>query len=784
MKIMKIHNTQKYIASKFYHQTQSGISIPLTIFFTMIGSAYLFAYSSYIYDKDWQVEYSIAQTKASYNADSGIALDAYTLLFRRDYIPSINEDIVQGLVEPDCGENPKCMGSYEVIRFEDIDDETYQIIRGCTSTGSAKVRKHILGNELVDVTNKRNMTLGHTSSLSDFQYLTNTENAGGGPWSWSLNEPCDTKENRRTVNWGAQDNANDGWSGPLTCDVGFKTNGHFEMSSFGAPDFDITLSVVENPDGTYNDPIMNGQSPNIFGGDPPLDTVKATCLPPPGYENMKRIIEFNNEHVFLDATRKLNWIPGYSRRDTLIMTDIEFFVVPNSETSGFHVKQWWYLMPPYLGSGSIPGLEMPSPNCFNMGNGSFGPSANTAADCSNIARVYTCDRYKEQIKNFHSATGNDDGSETGVVPDNNNCISGNSGFKHFDVPDMYKLYGGDGSHPDDGTWVSQFRVDDISPFGLGNEDHLLPEYVALGGKKTYYYQHPTAIYVKGGPVRVKGTYKGRYTIVTDEHQTYKRHAWGAGYFPPNKEDTLWTDIWLTGDLKNNDAIGSSLFNAQPDEHCSEDTGSDNRMGLISGSNIYIANTVANGARSGELTYCPENTYNADRTSIAIHAHMIAFNESFATQYSNNTYDNANVNFAGNDDDYFSTPPFGDGQGLLKYGGTSNTSCNLNSGDGNDGASDCDNYPGNCYSMPDGSNDDDRGTITVWGGIVQDHRGYVVRNFGGNSPYSLPFGNIGYGKSYNFDCNLKCEGGFPPLYPENTTCDESTDETPYKVTAYY
>jgi len=741
----------------------------------MIGSAYLFAYSSYIYDKDWQVEYSIAQTKASYNADAGIALDAYTVLFKKDYLPSINEDIAQGLVEPDCGEDPKCMGSYEVVRFEDIDDQTYQIIRGCTSTGSAKVRKHILGNELVNVTSIRNMTLGHTSSLAKYQYLTRTENAGGGPWVWGLGDDC-TEENRRSVSWGTQDAANDGWNGQdLTCDISFHTNGTFEMSQFGAPTFDITMSVTQNADGTYNSPNMNGNNPNIFQGDPPLDTVKTVCLPPPGYKNMKRIIETSNDHVFLDATDKLKWLPGYFQRDTLIMTDIEFFVVPNSETSGFNVKQWWYLIPPYLGSGPISGLEMPSPNCFNMGNGSFGSAANTAADCSNFARVYTCDRYKEQLKNFHSTIIDDNipANESGVGADNDNCISGNDGFKHFDVPDMYKLYAED-------NWVSQFEVDDISPFGAGAEDHLLPEYVAHGGFKTYYYQHPTAIYVKGGSVRVKGTYKGRYTIVTDEFQTYKRHAWGAGYLPPNKEDTLWTDIWLTGDLVNDDAIGSSLLAAQPDISCSDDTGSDNRMGLVSGSNIYIANTPANGARSGELSYCPTGHYNPDRSNINIHAHMIAFNESFATQYSNNTYDNDFVG-GGTDDDFYSTPPFGDGQGLLKYGGTSGNTCNQNSGDGNDGAMDCNNYPNqNCFPMPDGSNDDDRGTITVWGGIVQDLRGYVVRNAPG--PYNT--GNIGYGKSYNFDCNLECPEGTPPLYPESTNCDESTDETQYKVTAYY
>ena len=781
--MMEAHKKTKYIASKFYKTSQSGISIPLTILFTLIGSAYLFAYTSYIYDKDWQVEHSIAKTKAEYNADAGIALDAYTVLFRKDYIPSSNEeDKVIGLVQPNCGDDPKCMGSYEVVRFEEIDDETYQIIRGCRSTGTAKVRKHILGNSLVEVTSKRRMTLGHTSSLSDFQYLTNTENAGGAPWVWGLNEECVSKENRRSVNWGSQDSANDGWGGDPTCDVGFKTNGTFEMSQFGAPTFDITLSVVENPDGTYNSPLMNGNSPNIFQGDPPLDTVKTTCLPPPGYENMKRAIENSNDHLFLDATTKLNWVPGYFQRDTLIMTDIEFFVDPNSEASGFHYKQWWYLMPPYLGSGSVEGLEMPSPNCYNMGNGAAGPSANDCfganPDCQNFARVYTCDRYKEQLRNFHSTTANNDGTESGVFPDNDNCISGNSGFKHFDVPDMYKLYGGDGTHSDDGEWVSQFEVDDRVP--LGQEDHLLPEYVAFGGEKTHYYSDPIAIYVKGGPVRVKGTYKGRYTIVTDEYQTYKRHAWGAGYFPPNKEDTLWTDIWLTGDIRNSDSSpNGSLYAAQPDEYCSEDTGSDNRMGLVSGSNIYIANTIENGAKSANLLYCPGNTLNSDRVNIVIHAHMISFNESFATQYSNNTYDNTVV-AGGTDDDYYSTPPFGDGQGLLKYGGTSSNSCNHNSGDGNDGSMDCNNYPGNCYPMPDGSTDDDRGTITVWGGIVQDHRGYVVRNAPG--PYNT--GNIGYGKSYNFDCNLKCPGGFPPLYPENTTCDESAEETPYKVTAYY
>ena len=138
---------------------------------------------------------------------------------------------------------------------------------------------------------------------------------------------------------------------------------------------------------------------------------------------------------------------------------------------------------------------------------------------------------------------------------------------------MYKLY-------EESIWVSQFEVDDIAPFGI--EDHLLPEYQG-DGYIIYPYEEPTMIYVKGGPVRVRGTYKGKYTIITDEYQAYKRHAWGSGYIPENKEDTLWTNIFILDDLINVDAEGSSLLALQPDANCNG--GSDNALGLVSGANI-------------------------------------------------------------------------------------------------------------------------------------------------------------------------------------------------------
>ena len=60
------------------------------------------------------------------------------------------------------------------------------------------------------------------------------------------------------------------------------------------------------------------------------------------------------------------------------------------------------------------------------------------------------------------------------------------------------------------------------------------------------------IYVKGGPVRVHGVYSGRYTVVTDEFTEYRRHAWTGPNIPV---DTIWNNIWITGDLINKDAIG-------------------------------------------------------------------------------------------------------------------------------------------------------------------------------------------------------------------------------------
>ena len=69
-------------------------------------------------------------------------------------------------------------------------------------------------------------------------------------------------------------------------------------------------------------------------------------------------------------------------------------------------------------------------------------------------------------------------------------------------------------------------------------------------------------------------------------------------------------------------------------------------------------------------------------------------------------------------------------------------------------------------------------IYLWGGIVQNFRGYMRRNCTG--PYCdngvFPF-NIGMEKAYRWDDNLRCNR--PPLYPPALTCEEICidDDTP-------
>ena len=299
---------------------QSGISLPITILFSFICSGILFSYVSTIYDKDFSIQYQITETKALYNAESGIALEAYPSLFKKDYEHDPELDLANKDVN-------KQMGSYSVIWREEIDSITVQPVRYAEATGIAEL-KHILGNKKIEIKRKKRLVLAREGLLSEFLYLTNSEAAGGGPFSFEQDG------SRRPVVFGGNDSINPEWpnsSEEAFCDVAFQSNSSIEMSQFSAPEFNITYNVTIDSLGDVHSPIMNGWNINqVFQGDPKLDTLECINLPPKGYEENKELIEGDDRHLTIDATEKLKWNANFTQRDTLIMTDIEFFVKPVS----------------------------------------------------------------------------------------------------------------------------------------------------------------------------------------------------------------------------------------------------------------------------------------------------------------------------------------------------------------------------------------------------------------------------------------------------------------------
>ena len=126
-----------------------------------------------------------------------------------------------------------------------------------------------------------------------------------------------------------------------------------------------------------------------------------------------------------------------------------------------------------------------------------------------------------------------------------------------------------------------FDFEPLNSNGQPNNSSLLRD-------DEYFITAPTVIYIKDGPVRVHGFYRGQYTIVTDEHTVYRRHAWNSLFNV--KEDTTWNNIWIVDDLVNADArfqnsggnpnhSHGNLSAFQPDDSCNGG-GSQNVLGLV------------------------------------------------------------------------------------------------------------------------------------------------------------------------------------------------------------
>ena len=524
------------------------------------------------------------------------------------------------------------------------------------------------------------------------------------------------------------------------------------------------------------------------------------CFPLSGYK--ETVLGARAPHIY-DSTEKLRFSNqsnlGSTYKDTLIMTDIEFL-----SQGGYRVKRWWYLTPPYLRGDmeqtvtnptdfSFPKpyhLEGMPPITYTNGAPTPTPAEITqmrnlcegAANIDNqgLGDLTKCDPYEEALHDFSSLLIDSHPLGSGGIYypatynesfntnyNSDNVHNGGPGggvtrLSHFDIenftnsPQKTGITTGPNEHFgyfQNKGWFPAAKDWDLSlPQELGGnliQDEVIP-----------YEDSEVIIYVKGGPVRVRGTFKGAYTVVTsgwdavgdnncledgcagyDGYSTYRRHAWfnnvpAFGGTAPS--DTLRANIWIVGDLENVDVgIGDCGGDAWcPPQPCPFDEngdpvcdllepgdcgGSENIMGLVSAANVVIANSPEN--RSG---------------GIDIHASIAALNESFVMHY----WQHGSEGCAG-------VPPFT--LNLI------NQNCNQN-------PPQADNRGWQIYRQ-----ENLRGDIRLCGGIIQSYRGYMKRGPGGGSQYD-PSTDIGMDKQYRFDNNLY----FPP--PGAITVNECESST--------
>ena len=658
-----------------------------------VCSSIIFAYFMKIAHEHQRVEINIAKTKAKYNALSGFALEAYENMFFRDFITDTlangePADSVQFYVGGSVEETGiiEEMGNYDSVSVR-IRKKEGQLVRYGYAQGMANYSttfgKTLTLTDSVDITTK------YLPSLNTFMYLTGDERAGGAP---QIHDNTNT-HTRSEVKFGENDKFSGGDNGK------FQSNGTIVTS--GCPTFSSTVTLTRNCDGTVNEPDITSCNSNIFDGEPPLDTSATVCLPPPSFDQKKQFDDFTFDATELQVSDG-NAYPGGIQRDTLIMTELEFY-----SSGGFRVTRYKYLMPPHLRMDLTSSQTPQNPTGAHLETSGLG-----AGFCNGLMEIDACNQYEQALNRYHARTiENED--EVSIDSD----VRGPHGMHHFDTH-LFQF---------DPGRNSEFEPDGIS---VNSTEHT---------SASYFPSEPSAIYIKGGPVLVHGTFKGRYTIITDEYMTYRRHAYPVNNAIDTPIDTVYCNIWLVNDLINADVVGqggeqhAELNEFQPTDKC--EGGSENLMGLVSGANVIIANTRANGARDDNAP--------GGNANINIHAHIIAFNESFVMQY------------------WQTNSQFKNDWNVLDgtYGEPRTTKA-----DGN----------GDRYT-PGNANDDSRGYVYLWGGIVQSYRGYMRRNCSG--PYcnngNFP-GNIGMNKDYNWDDNHRCNA--LPLYPERIDCNDDCGES--------
>ena len=564
------------------------------------------------------------------------------------------------------------------------------------------------------------------------------------------------------------------------------TNGQLVMSNYGCPDFSGEVNITFEAVDEFGNAIQGYQNcEDSFEDDDGnliLDTVSTIIFPP---SNSAEVARQSATRVF-DADDKL-FRPG--KKDTLIMTEINFV------EGGYWATQWLYNIPPvgsppaeydfaYDSLSQIPNVDVDAgtlhlfanfydgstypPNPDNGQNfllvSAFDASGNNVQEeivdlieGGDIIRIQNGDGSKVQsfiangatpfgeerimvqfnIETFTyvslSGTGFSDGEDVTFI--NTSASTGLAEDVEWNSYNYYHDHLDNGIDFCEAGRIQHFDFEYWNYGGIsGNGCDIFTcpdviynsEYVHMNRAFFSKGNSPQVIYIKGGQVLLRGTVDGLYTIVTDDYTEYRRHD------DNDIIDRVWGNIWLIDDIVYADSYASGEV-VHP-----IDGGTNHVLGLIAGGSVIIANTRPNGAR--------DQQYGSD---IVINASILAMNGGFISHYWQNTLQN------------YHNPTY-------YTGGTGITTVIA------DGRGGHRNYYRVKSSSPPNfggvftGNSDFRGTVHLYGSVVQFKRGYMKRNIPG--PYPVPAPGLGYDKDYHYDWNLQLKP--PPYFPDLQSSDNT------------
>ena len=723
-----------------HRQFNRGSVAPLALLFTLVSMSFTVAYLKNSFSQSAMEKYRYAEWRALYAAEAGLNDVGIIIL------PQITSDtiLIENGVDYGKDENDQPVGLYKDIACStrlQINSTRKEYIAYATGVAEYTTPSG------TDVSIERRVyTTMVPQGFEEFMYFTDVE-APIGPG------------NTGVVNFGAGDQL----EGKV------HTNGDMVFSNYGCPEFsgevNITFEAIENGGGIGS---WGACSDDIFeddDGNTILDTVSTIIFPP---NNSAENARQHATRTFV-ADDKI-FRPG--KKDTMMMTEINFV------SGGYWVAQWWYNIPPVgsppaeydffwdssTGSPYTPAAgytRFGLSNVFDDATGAYEPqnmlilSTNDAGGNNVSAEIVNLVNAGDGILIQNEAgtktasftvnfvTDSDDKIQVFFTPENLNYFSGDgNGFSDNEPVTFINTSASTGLNQDV-EWNTYHFYHDHLDNGIefceaGRIQHFDFDYWTAGGtacdifscpdqiyNSEYVYMSrsffakgnsPQVLYVKGGQVLVRGVVDGMYTIVTDDFTEYRRHD------DNDVIDRVWGNIWLIDDVVFSDSYGNGAV-IHP-----MDGGTPNVLGFIAGGSVIVANTRPNGARGQQ--------YGAD---IKINAAILAMNGGFLSHYWQNSLQN-----------------YHDWNDGLAYG----IIADGRGGHRNHYLSDDQNgvYTGT---------DDSRGTIHLWGSIVQFKRGYMNRNYPG--PYNVSPG-VGYSKDYHYDWNLQLKP--PPYFPDLQSSDNT------------